>query len=197
MVSILINGDESGISGEGLPKFADLVELIKSTIDPDHMITSILVNGKELADDDWMAPMSRFDNTSIVEIETGMPSTFVAERMGTAADIISNCYMQFRECRKLFQAGNMQAANEKLSAAVYTLKAFFDWYASMMALISQEEQQKYGITTEIGNIAEICKKIVEQQMYQSWWTLGETLKTSLEPELDRLEDRCREFTSAQ
>ena len=197
MVSVIINGDESGISGEGLPKFADLVELIKSSIDPDHMITSILVNGEELSDDDWLAPMAKFNTTTIVEIQTGAPNSFVAERMGTAADIISNCFMKFRESRKLFQSGSMQTGNEELSSAVYTLKAFFDWYGSMMSLIDAEEQGKYAINEEIGSIAGICKKIVDQQMYQSWWALGETIKTELEPELDKLEDRCREFANAQ
>ena len=33
----------------------------------------------------------------------------------------------------------------------------------------------------------------QQQLYQSWWAIGETLEKDLEPKLDALEDQCRKF----
>ena len=36
-------------------------------------------------------------------------------------------------------------------------------------------------------------KMSQQQLYQSWWALGETLEKELEPKLDKLEDFCRGF----
>jgi hypothetical protein len=43
----------------------------------------------------------------------------------------------------------------------------------------------------VTEISETCKKICQQQLYQSWWALGESLEKELEPKLDKLEDACR------
>jgi hypothetical protein len=45
----------------------------------------------------------------------------------------------------------------------------------------------------VEDIAECCKRICQQQLYQSWWALGETIEKELEPKLDKLEDFCRSF----
>ena len=67
MKSVIINGEDSGISGDGLPRMSDLIELIKNSIDPDHMITSLLIDGRELAEEEWGAVTSQFQ-TSIMEV---------------------------------------------------------------------------------------------------------------------------------
>ena len=192
MVAVRINGEDSDVKGDDLPKIADVVELIKSVIDPDHMITSITIDGYDLSDSDWVASPSQY-STSIIEVETGTPKEFVASRFAASAEVVKACYMEFRESRKSFQSGQMQEANKRLSQAVNTLQAFFEWYTSLLELVPEEERNEYSIDKEVGEISDICKNICQQQLYQSWWALGESIKNELEPRLDDLETVCRKF----
>lgn len=190
MVSIRLNGSESPIRTEGLSRISDLVELIKSMIDPEHMITGILLNGRDLDDAEWEMSPSQF-TTSILEVETGTPEQFVAERMSQASDIVKTCYYEFRDARKAFQDSNMQEGNQCLIKATNILKAFFEWYGTMVELVPADKRERFDISKQTVEITDVCKQICQQQLYQSWWALGETLEKELEPRLDRLEDFCR------
>lgn len=192
MKSVIINGEDSGISGDGLPRMSDLIELIKNSIDPDHMITSLLIDGRELAEEEWGAVTSQFQ-TSIIEVETGSPESFFHSRLASAPAVIQNCYLDFRAARKLFQQGLSQEGNQRIVVAVNTLQAFFEWYTALLELIPENERVQYSLATELESITEICKKICQQQLYQSWWALAESIEKELEPSLDALEDRLNLF----
>ena len=191
-MSVVINGQESAIKGGGLSTFGDLIELIKSAIDPDHMITSIMIDGRELTDADWTSHPGRVE-TSIIEIETGTPESFAADRLAKASEVVRACFMEFRDARKAFQDGQMQVGNKKLLQAVNTLQAFFEWYGTMMELVPAADKARYDLTPKIMELSEVCKRICQQQLYQSWWALGESIEKELEPKLDKLEDFCRTF----
>ena len=60
-----------------------------------------------------------------------------------------------------------------------------------MQLVSETKREKLDISSQVVEISETCKKICQQQLYQSWWALGESLEKDLEPKLDKLEDACR------
>lgn len=192
MKSVIINGQESGINGEGLPRVSDLIELIKNSIDPDHMITSLLIDGRELAEEDWGAVTSRFE-TSIIEVETGSPESFFHGRLTSAPDVIQNCFLNFRAARKLFQQGLSQEGNQRIVIAVNTLQAFFEWYTALLELLSEHERPQYKLEGELESITTACKKICQQQLYQSWWALAESIEQELEPALDALEDKLSLF----
>ena len=119
--------------------------------------------------------------------------SFVQSRMEAAPDIVNACLNEFREARKSFQLGDMQDANKKLTQATTTLQAFFEWFASLIDLVPEEHRSSYDINPEVEEISGICKQICQQQLYQSWWALGESLKNDLEPKLDELETACRKF----
>lgn len=186
MVSVRINGVESGISCGGLSRFPELVELVKANIDPEHMITSIVIDGRLPTEEDWSANLSQFE-TNIVEIETGKPAEYFLGQIGQAADVVQACFTQFRSSRKSFQSGEMVEGNKLLIEAVGTAKAFFDWYGTLLQLVTPEEGKVYDIEAHVTDISECCKRICQQQLYQSWWALGETLEKELEPKLDKLE----------
>ena len=190
MVAVRINGEDSSVRGDGLPRVTDLVELIKSVIDPDHMITGILVNGRDLDESEWEAPVSQF-GTSIIEVETGTPESFVTSRLAQSADIVRSCFIEFRDSRKSFQDGDTNGGNQKLVRAVTSLKAFFEWYSTLLTLLPESGRGGYDINAHASEVSEICKRICQQQLYQSWWALGESLEKELEPKLDKLEDFCR------
>lgn len=195
MIDVIINGEKAPIKSDGLPRMSDLVELIKGWIDPQHMITKILINGQDLADTDWTASLSKW-GTAIVEVETGTPESFVSDRLGQAAHVVRCAYMEFRDARKCFQEGSMQDGNRKLVCAVNTLQAFFEWFGSLMELVPQQDRPRYDISSQVRDISEVCKRICQQQLYQSWWALGESIGKELEPKLDNLEDFCRRFGAA-
>jgi hypothetical protein len=195
MVSVRLNGEDSSIQSGGLTKFTDLVELIKASIDPDHMITVIRIDGKELGDQEWMSTIPQL-GTSIIEIETDTPERFVTERFSSAADVVRNCYMGFRDARKEFQNGSMNEGNRHLMRGVEIMRAFFDWYGSLLELVPPHRKSTYDIDVHVRELSEVCKKICQQQLYQSWWALGETIQKELEPKLDKLEDHCRRFRAS-
>ncbi len=195
MVSVRINGSDSDLKTEGVQKMSELIELIKSWIDPEHMITSITLNGQDLEESDWSGSLAKH-NTAIVEIETGTPQGFVADRLSQASAIIRSAFYEFRDARKSFQDGDMQNGNRKLVTAVQTLQAFFEWYGTLMELIPEAERVQYDMSSQVRDISDVCKRICQQQLYQSWWALGEAIERELEPKLDKLEDFCRRFQNA-
>ncbi|MCB0354044.1 MAG: hypothetical protein KDD64_10980 [Bdellovibrionales bacterium] len=192
MVSVQINGEAAPVAIESVSRIADIVELIKATIDPDHMITGILVDGNELEEADWSRTPSQL-GTQIIEVETGTPVSFVANRLSRTGEIVEACYFEFREARKLFQEGNSADGNKRLIQAVNALQAFFQWYGSLMELLDEGQRQLFDIRDLVEGISETCKQICQQQLYQSWWALGESLQNDLEPKLDQLSSRCRGF----
>ncbi len=192
MVSVRINGDDSPVGGGASLKIAELIELIKASIDPEHMITSILLEGRELAEEDWAAPVSQF-GAATVDISTGTPKSFVNDRLDKASSIVRECYLQFRDARKTFQDGKMLQGNQQLVKAVNTLKSFFEWYSTLLELSEGDRRKEIDITPQVTDISEVCKRICQQQLYQSWWALGETIAKELEPKLDKLEDFFRKY----
>ncbi len=194
-MKIIINGSDAALKVDNLLRVSDVIELIKASIDPEHMIANILIDGKELTDTDWTAPVAQF-GTAIVEIDTLTPKDFVDMRMAMSASVVRECFMQFRDSRKLFQAAQMQDGNKRLIQAVNTAQAFFEWYGSLMELVPSDGRPRYDITNQVQDITTVCKRICQQQLYQSWWALGETLEKELEPKLDKLEDFCRKFDTA-
>jgi hypothetical protein len=192
MKAVIVNGNQTALNTQGMPKIMDLIELIKESIDPDHMITSILLDGRELEDHDWSGNTNQYE-TSILEIETGRPEEFVASRLASASNVVQACFLEFREARKFFKNGKMEDGNRQLVRAVNTLQAFFEWYSTLLEIVPEDERPQFVLDQEINSVSTVCKKICQQQLYQSWWALGETLENELEPALDVMEDRCRGF----
>jgi len=190
MNRVRINGVMSDISVGSVVRFGDLLELIKAHIDPDHMITSLLLDGRELTDEEWSLNVALIPGDTL-EIQTGNPEAYVRERVQDASRVVRSCYHEFRDARKGFQDGDTMAGNQHLKVAVETLKAFFDWYGTLVQLVSEPTRKKLDLTPQVSDISQTCTKICQQQLYQSWWALGESLEKELEPKLDKLEDACR------
>jgi hypothetical protein len=190
MVRVSVNGRYENMNLENVPRFTDLLELIKSQIDPEHMITSILLDGRDLSDEEWGQKLVELRGDTL-QVETGHPEIYVSEKMQDASRVVRSCFFEFRDARKGFQDGDTLAGNKRLKVAVDTLKAFFDWYGTLVQLVSDNKREKLDITPQVTEITETCKKICQQQLYQSWWALGESIEKELEPKLDKLEDACR------
>jgi hypothetical protein len=190
MLKIRINSEFTDIDATDVARFADLVELIKASIDPEHMITFIQIDGREVTDDEWVKSVSQISG-DVLDVKTGNPEEYVADRIQDASTVVRSCFLEFRDARKGFQDGDMQAGNKRLKVAVDTLRAFFEWYGTLLQLVPEIKRDRLDISTQVQDISETCKKICQQQLYQSWWALGESLEKDLEPKLDKLEDVCR------
>ncbi|MFN4896974.1 MAG: hypothetical protein ACK5GN_09395 [Pseudomonadota bacterium] len=190
MIQISINGRKADICLTNTLQFTDLLELVKAQIDPEHMITAITMDGRELTDEEWNQCVSQLQGHTL-EILTGHPDVYVSDKLQDASRVVRSCFFEFRDARKGFQDGDTVVGNKRLKTAVDTLKAFFDWYGTLVQLVSETKRGKLDISPQVVDISETCKKICQQQIYQSWWALGESLEKELEPKLDKLEDACR------
>ena len=190
MIRVRVNGNYTDVPMASVPRFTDLLEFIKSQIDPDHMITSLLLDGTELTDDQWNQNVATLIGDTL-DVVTGHPESYVADRMQDASRVVRSCFYEFRAARKGFQDGDTVTGNKRLKVAVDTLKAFFEWYGTLVQLVSETKRERLDISPQVLEISESCKKICQQQLYQSWWALGESLEKDLEPKLDKLEDACR------
>jgi hypothetical protein len=190
MLRVRINGEYTDVNCTSVPRFTDLIELLKESIDPEHMMTSILIDGRELSDEEWSQNTAQLSG-EVLDIQTGFPETYVADRIQDASRVVRSCFFEFRDARKGFQDGDMITGNKRLKSAVDTLRAFFEWYGTLLQLVPTPKRSKLDITPQVQEISETCKKICQQQLYQSWWALGESLEKELEPKLDKLEDACR------
>jgi hypothetical protein len=190
MMRVTINGGYVELSLANVTQFADLLELIKAQIDPEHMITALTIDGRDLTDEEWSGTVSQLQGDTL-EILTGHPEMYVSEKLQDASRVVRSCFFEFRDARKGFQDGDTITGNKRLKVAVETLRAFFDWYGTLTQLVSETKRGKLDISPQVTEISETCKKICQQQLYQSWWALGESLEKELEPKLDKLEDACR------
>ena len=190
MVQVRVNGQGLGLPVERVQTFADLIELVKSSIDPEHMVTEILLDGRDMRDEEWMMAPSQLQG-EVLDFASGRPDIYVSDRIQEASSVVRSCFFEFRDARKGFQDGDSVIGNKRLKVAVDTLKAFFEWYSTLLQLVPESARSKLDISSEVQDISETCKKICQQQMYQSWWALGESLEKDLEPKLDKLEDTCR------
>ncbi|MEN9846191.1 MAG: hypothetical protein RIS36_1338 [Pseudomonadota bacterium] len=190
MVRVRINGKYTDINCTSVARFTDLIELLKMSIDPEHMMTSILIDGRELSDEEWSQSTAQLTG-EVLDIETGLPENYVADRIQDASQVVRSCFLEFRDARKGFQDGDAVTGNKRLKSAVDTLRAFFEWYGTLLQLVPTPKRSKLDITPQVQDISETCKQICQQQLYQSWWAVGESLEKELEPKLDKLEDVCR------
>jgi hypothetical protein len=190
MIAVRVNGVESGLRTEGLVRVGDLIELVKTVIDPDHMIIGIEVNGEPISDDVWGGNLQAVKDSHF-DFYTNTRTSYLSEQIARSPKAVQACYVQFRDARKTFQGGDTQSGNQKLVQATDTLKSFFDWFSVLLQLANDDQKVQMNLEPAVSDILTTCKNICQLQLYRSWWALGENIQNELEPQLDRLEDQCR------
>lgn len=192
MVQVEINGQPAPIRTQNTLRFCDVIELAKTVIDPDHIITAVSINDRQVTDEEWMASLSTME-TAIIEIDTDTVEAFCSSRLQQAPSVFQTCYVQFRDARKSFKFDGYIAGNKVLAQAVTTLRAALNWYDSFYKLLPVQYQSDFSIQDHMNKILEIAEKVCQHQLYQSWWALGVALEKELEPALDTLEDFTRQY----
>jgi len=189
-MNVTVNGKPFPYPADAVKTMADLVEAIKSQIDPDTIITALRLNGRILDDNDWRIPLSSQSGVTLA-VDTGSRQGYIEERLSSASLYLDKIIREFAQARMLFKNGDVQPANTELAKAVQDMRAFVDWYQTILQMISTppEAEVKKFEDTVIG-LTDVCEQVLQQQLYRSWWAIAETLEKKLEPQLEQLKYAC-------
>lgn len=168
----------------------ELVEVLKASIDPDSIITAMTLNGKELTENDWRMPLAN-QGSAVVEIATGSRQTYVSDRLASASLYLDEIVKGFAESRILLKSGDVQRGNTSLSKAVQDLKAFVDWYTTVLQILpSRPEAELQKFQEGVRDLTSVCEQLLQQQLYRAWWAIADTLEKKLEPQLGQVKSSC-------
>ncbi|MCB0359477.1 MAG: hypothetical protein KDD44_07565 [Bdellovibrionales bacterium] len=196
MVTVRINGEESLPSIDRIGTMGDLVEFVKANIDPDEIIVGLQLQGKDLSDADWRVPLS-VQGDAVLDVTTGTRGEYLDDRLKSAPEILEAIVTQLAESREFFQNGNNERGNELFSKTADDMRAFFGWYSSVLSLLPDHaDQHTEAMNQVVEAVGETCEKLVQQQLYHSWWALGETIESRLEPQLGELRAICERLATS-
>jgi hypothetical protein len=196
MISVMVDGERLEAPLDGIKTMGELIELVKATIDPDTIIVELKLEGKPLLDSDWRVPLS-VHSDSMLEISTGDKQAYFRERLHSAEGYLERIMAGFSRASDSYASCAYDEANQLFKSSVDDLLAFVNWYVNLLSVSPEDTEAELGIYEgHIRSIQSTCEQLLQQQMFQSWSMLGETLEKRLNPELALLREFCRE-TSAK
>lgn len=194
MVSVLVDGEEHFAGQSGARSMDELIELVKASIDPDAMITGILLSGQKLSDQDWTRPVMTM-NGETLEIITGTKEDFVQERLATSPEVVQHLISLLEETANLFEVSASFEGSEKFKKAIDEFQAFLGWFSTLFSLkpvaLDGKEDAFVTIVTALTTTSE---ELLQQQLHQSWWAISETIRRTLIPQLREMEAYCIALT---
>lgn len=186
MIHVQVDGNPVHADVNAMRTMGDLIEFVKTTIDPDTMITSILFNGESLSELDWNTPLAQHRDRRL-EVLTGTKQRYLAERFSAAQDIATQVITGFRQAADGYRVGNYAEGNQRLSSSVEDLLAFVNWLNAMLGLDEDRFASQYReFTSHVDVIREISEQLLQQQLYSAWWVLAEMITNKLIPELEAI-----------
>ena len=190
MITVKVDGSVWGHDLGGINSMPDLIEFIKANIDPEKIITTLLISGRDLSEVDWRVPLS-VQGDSTLEVTTDSQRNYVTDRLMAAQEYAEYITNEFAVARESFQNGKTEDGNRGLSRAVNDLNAFLAWYGTVLQMLP-EDWKSYieNFTVQVEGLSKICEQILQQQLYQSWWAVGETVQNELEPRLTNMKSAC-------
>lgn len=195
MVNVEVNGAPLMLPMEQLRSMGDLVELIKANIDPDSMIIDINFDGQVLSENDWHMPLSQHRGRTL-KVATGSKQSYLVDRLVVADELIEKISEEFIQAATFYRDSNSPEGNGALALAVKDLSAFVNWYSSLIQLDSANSHaNKLTFDAHVSNIKTISEQIFQNQLYQSWWVLADSISSKLKPELDALRITCANVAS--
>ena len=190
MVQIQIDGKPFVVEQSGARTLGDIVELVKSTIDPDTIIMSLLLEGGSLAESDWFTPLIQ-QNGKRLDVTTGTRRDFIADRLSLASDLLVAVTAKFSDVDRLYGSGLNLAGSSALSAALKDLHSYIHWYFGVLELDSKlKETVIVELNNEIGELKNICDQLFQHQLYNAWQGISATIKDRLIPELNKFGQSC-------
>ncbi|MCC6220824.1 MAG: hypothetical protein IT291_06260 [Deltaproteobacteria bacterium] len=198
MISVQVNGQALAADYSRITTMPDLVEFIKANIDPDSIIVDLAISNKPLSEIDWRVPLS-VQGDSIMQVSTASKEEYLKHRLSISIEYVDKITEEFRIARENFQNGRVIDGNGSISKAVTDLEAFLSWYNTVILMLPEARQAsvKNGYSEKIKDITSTCDQLLQQQLYQSWWAIGETLEQRMEPTLGELKTYCQEISQGQ
>lgn len=196
MLRVRIDGQNFSNQLGQIQTIGELVELIKASIDPDKMIASMLLNERELSEADWRRSIAGSSECSL-EISTDRREKYVMERISQSPLYLKRIVDKFIVARQLYQTGNSFKANQEIKIAVGDLSAYMDWYLTLLCLDSKLDRSFVNLINEnVKCISQVCEKIVNYMLCNSWWAVGQALEGELEPQLGKFYESASNFSLA-
>lgn len=171
-----------------LSTVGELVEYVKSTIDPSTIIVSLSKDNEPLTDSDWKRSISSLKDSTL-EIKTGSKMDFIHNRLQSVTELVEAVIQNVSDISGLFKANRSLDANTNFSATLEDLNALFNWMYSILAM----DPDKFALEVNefsglVRDLKYACGQMQQQQLFQSWWALGETLDKKVLPLLESVKD---------
>ncbi|HMO16822.1 MAG TPA: hypothetical protein PKA63_03105 [Oligoflexia bacterium] len=185
MVQILVDDAELPIEHSALGTISELVEYVKSSIDPDAIILSLTKDDEPLSEADWKCPLSSFSK-SLVRITTGSRSTFYQDRLQLSGAISETLIATFRDIADHYKTGRQNSAHEVFATSLEDLNAYVGWLYSILSMdevLFKSELEKFG--NLIDNFKKTCLKLQQEQISQSWSAIGDVLELQVIASIDQ------------
>lgn len=190
MISVTVDGAPFQADLTTLKTMGELVEFIKVQIDPDSVIVSILLDTQDLSEAEWRATLASLGDKAL-SVTTGSKEQFVADRLDVASIYVDRIRAEFLKVQQAFKQGASADSHTKLANAVQDLKAFVDWYETIIQMLPESKSElRQGYHDQVRRITDVCEQLLQQQLYRAWWALAETIERKLDPELERLKGCC-------
>jgi hypothetical protein len=188
MPNIMVDNTELNLEVSKLRTVAELVEYIKSSIDPDSIILTLTKDDEPLSENDWIMPLQSFRQSKF-KITTGSKGEFVRERLEMVDAVINEMYDSFSRISKLFKHGVEDEAHEPFAQSLNDLNAFVGWLHSVYSVdeeIFGQEISEFEIIIE--ELKNSCVDVQSFQMQQSWWNLGDVLDLKILSTLEQIRE---------
>lgn len=186
MIQIEVDGKAMSADIGALRTMGELIEFIKTAIDPDVMLTSILFNGEPLSDADWNSPLAVHRGKTL-QVLTGTKLGYLADRLGSSADIIAQVITSFLQVADSYRIGYQAEGNQRMTGATNDLLAVINWMGALLMI----DQDRFAVDQAefkriIDDITLTCEEMLQQQLYSAWWPLADVISNKLIPRLESL-----------
>jgi len=190
MITVKVDGQPFPADISQLRTMGELIELVKATIDPETIVVSLLIDGKILSEEDWRVPLNA-RGVSVLEIGTGKQDAYLLERLRIADSYVTKILEEFNVAGNNYSAGAVNNANHQLVTAVGDLHAFIGWYVTLLGMDpARFAARRPEFDQTIAQLKIICDQLLQQQMFHLWPALGDTLRSQLGPQLEKLRSFC-------
>lgn len=193
MVNVTIDTGENVGDVSSVKTMGELVELVKTTIDPVRMITSITLNGKSIEESDWRLPLS-IHGAGQLAFETSSKEDFLEERIKGAPDILEQVISSFTAVSEGFRDNDSAQTNEKFASALEDLEAFINWYLAVVEVDSKiDPNYLESFSGLLNEMSAICDGMVRDMMTAKWADVAKAIDLQLVPKLEKIRLTTSEF----
>lgn len=186
MIQVIVDNNSLSAEFTNGRTMGELVEYIKSTIDPSNIIVSLTKDDIPLSENDWKSNLSSLSNSRL-EVKTGTKSDFIKLRLDAVGNLVGNLIDRIQETSVLFKSGSVIEGNKIFSTCLEDLNALISWLHSIISMDSDFYANELAIfSNQVKDFRYVAGQLQQQQLFQSWWALGETLTTKLIPLLESM-----------